>query len=354
MATILHGFSALKDVFSSPVVEKITEVNDAVTQAMAEHNRQIEALYGLFCSRTTEKKVRFVGAAAAKLQSADEFARTRPIKGGSKYDVAFPLLSAIGSLGKTWDAAQKMTVQQANNELANLFMADMRWQRGQIVAALCANASWTHTNEEDGDLTIMGLANADTVEYQIMTGADTSATDTHYLAQSSAIDNSHDPFPTIRAELMEHPENSGDVIALIPSDLKASVMALSDFLPIADPRVRAGSGSAQLIGSLDFPIPGELFGYHQDKVWLAEWRALPSNYIVSVTTEGERALKMREETLPALRGFIKVADQSDHPFYKTTYKRIAGYGAWNRVGATVTRVGNASYAVPTGYECPMA
>ena len=75
--------------------------------------------------------------------------------------------------------------------------------------------------------------------------------------------------------------------------------------------------------------------------------------MVAITTGGERPLKMREEDVASLQGFRKVAERNDHPFYESQYLRIAGFGAFNLVGALIYRIGSASYSIPAGYSVPM-
>ena len=353
--TILYGFTNLKDVFAQRVDDVgVAVVNDAIDATIAEHNRQLAALVGLFATPTTEYKIRYRTPVAARLQPLDESGRARPIKLAGYYDVAFPLQEAGTAWGQTYKASKKMTVQEANDILNTLLTADKRWMRDHILAALFTNASWTFSDDQHGDLTVKGLANSDTDTYLVQTGADAGATDTHYLAQANAIDNSNDPFPTIYDELTEHPENSGEVVVLIPSNVKTAVQALSGFYPNTDPNLNAGMASTTLRGSLGTPLPGTLLGYHEARVWIAEWKSLPSGYMIATTTGGPRPLLMREEMEAALRGFNRVAERNDHPFYESQFLRIAGFGANNRIGAVVQRIGNGSYAIPTNYTSPMA
>jgi hypothetical protein len=44
-----------------------------------------------------------------------------------------------------------------------------------------------------------------------------------------------------------------------------------------------------------------LRGY-ADKNWIVEWRSLPDNYIISVTTNGEKPVAMREEPEAGVAG----------------------------------------------------
>lgn len=351
----LYGFVTLKDVFDKRVEEVgVRRVNDAVDATLAEHNRQMQALQSLFATPTTEYSLRYNTPGVARLQPLDELGRARPIKPGGYYDVAFPLHDAGTAWGQSYKATIKMTVEEANNILASLLTADRRWMRDHILAALFANTSWTFSDDDKGSLTIKGLANSDTDTYLIQGGADAGATDTHYLAQAAAIDNSNDPFDTIYNELVEHPENSGDVVALVPTGLKTSIQALSAFYPQTDPNLNPGTATTTVAGSLGVALPGMLFGYHESRVWVAEWKSLPANYIVAVMTDGPRPLAMRQEPEATLQGFNRVAQRNDHPYYESQYLRTAGFGAQNRVGALVYRISNGAYAVPTGYESPMA
>lgn len=352
---VLYGFTNLKDVFTDRVeTVGIPTVNTAIDATIAEHNRQMDALMALFAQPTTEYQIRYKTPQAARLQPLDESGRARPIKALGHYDVAFPLQDAGVAWGQTYKASRKMTVQEANNILNTVLTADRRWMRDHVLAALYANASWTFTDDEHGSLTVKGLANSDTDKYLIQTGSDAGTTDTHYLAQAAAISDAADPFSTIYTELTEHPENSGDVIALIPTNLKTSVETLSGFYPTQDGNLRYGNAATLLQRQPDLALPGTLLGYHEAKVYIVEWKSLPDNYIVSVMTGGDRPLAMREEAEASLRGFNRVADRNDHPFYESQYLRIAGFGAMNRVGALVYRVSNGAYAVPTGYDSPMA
>lgn len=351
---LLYGFMNLKDLATRRVTEVgVGVVWDAIQATVAEHNRQMAALNTLFAERTVQFKERFISPTVARLQPLDDNGRARPIKTAGYYDVSYPIQAGGAAWGTNYVTSKKMTVQEASDLTATLISADVRWMRDHILASLFTNADWTHTDDLKGALTIKGLANADAVKYLLMQGADAGATDTHYLAQADAIDDTHNPFPTIFDELKEHPENGGEVVAFIPTNLKASVKALTEFHAEADPNLRTGANSDVLVGQLGVPTPGELFGYTDSKVWLVEWRSLPDSYIVAATTDGSRPLKMREHEEADLQGFNLVAQRDDHPFYESQWLRYAGFGAFNRVGALVQRIGNGSYAIPTNYTVPM-
>lgn len=351
---VVWGFHDLQTVFDRRVDDVgVRTVSAAIDATIAEHNRQMDAMMNLFVRRTTEFKVRYRTATMASLQPLDQNGRARPIQAAGHYEVALPKLMAGTAWGANYLTRVKMTVQEANDVTNTLLMADQRWMRYHILGALYDDVGWTFADEDHGNLSVVGLANGDTVTYQIMAGTDAGATDTHYLAQAAAIADGADPFPTIYAELTEHPENSGDVVALIPSNLKAAVQALTSYYPASDPNIDLGDSQARLVGNLGVSVPGEVFGYHDAGVWLVEWKNLPDNYIIALMTGGERPVAMREEPEAELQGFRAVAEREDHPFWERQYLRIAGFGGWNRVNALVYRIGNATYGnAPTGYVTP--
>jgi hypothetical protein len=350
---VLYGYYNLGDLRSQRVTEVGVEtVGNAIQLALAEHNRQLNALMDFFVRRTTEYSRRYRQAAAARNQPLNPDGRALPIKRAGFYDVAFPIQMSGNAWGNNFVTGEKMTVEEANDVTDTILQGDARWVRDHILAGLFTNVTWTFPDELQGNLTIQPLANADTVTYQIINGADSGATADHFLAQADAIADATNPFPTIYSTLTLHPENTGEVVAFIPNGLTASVEALANFMPVADPNVRLGANTDTLIGTLPGQMPGRLLGY-VDRVWVVEWRGMPANYIAATMTGGERALAMREDPEESLRGFRERAVRADYPWYERQYFRRAGFGAWNRVGALVYRIGNGTYAIPTNYGSPM-
>jgi hypothetical protein len=351
---LLYGFESLKDLAAKRVSEiGVGLVSTAIQQTVAEHNRQIESLLGMLVKPVTDFKVTYRTPTAARLQGLDEFGRARPIKTVGKYDVSFPLQSGGAAWGTTHIVREKMTVQEANDATGALLAADMRWMRDHVLAALFSNANWTFTDDQYGSLVIKGPANADTDVYQIINGSDAGATDQHFVAQAAAIADATNPYGADYTELMEHPENQGDAVALISTSLVATTQALTNYVAVMDPNIQTAITANRLVGSLGVKLPGVLIGY-VDKVWICEWKAMPAGYFVMASTQGEPPLAMRQHPETSLQGFQRAAERDNHPFYESQWERHAGFGAWNRVGAVVQRIGNAAYAVPTNYTSPMA
>lgn len=350
---VAHGFQDLRDLFPETVTNVLPEVNEAIQKNLAIHQKIVDSILAILVEKTTGYKEKFKASSLISMEDADEFAKATVARDlFSRYDNAWPLLKGVAATGVTYDAAQKMTVQMANDLMDSINTADLRWLSSKFLQALFANAAWTFADPEFGSLTINGLANDDTVKYIKRNDASGGVIDTHYLANANAISDTYDPYPGLYSELTEHPENDGDVVVLIASSLKATTEALTAFKAAPDSNLQYGNGLTLLSRELNVQVPGDWIGYHTSKCYIAEWKSLPDGYMVGLTTNGIRPLRMREEAQPGLQGLRRVAETNDHPFYKTTYERIAGFGAHNRVGAVVKLIGSASYAVPTGYTAP--
>lgn len=351
---VTYGFYDLQSVFNQQVTgDLIPEINAAIDRTLAEHNRQSAALFNLIARQTTDYKLRYNTPGAETLQPGDENGRYLPTQGGSSYDVAFPLQFAGTAFGANRTALAKMTVQQVNNVLAQKLVGDIRWRRNHIIGSVFAASSWTFTDKQHGALTIQPLANGDSTVYSIMSGTDAGATDNHLYAQAGDFDDATNPLPNIREELLEHPENDGEVVAFVASDQADGIQGLAGFKEYLDPDITTGSGTDALTGRLGVPVPGTVIG-KSDKVWIVEWKSLPSGYGFAVTTGGEPVLGARQQPEAELQGFQRIGRNSMTPFNEDQYERQEGYGVWNRVGAVAFYTGtSATYAVPTNYSTPM-
>jgi hypothetical protein len=350
----LYGFHNLKDMAAARISGTLIEAtNDAIQLAVAEHNRIIDAMMSVLVDPTTLYSERYAQISDANLQPLDDNGRALPIKPAGYYSTAYPIQSGGSAWGANYVTRVKMTVQDAERATAMMLTADANWMRTHVFAALFSNQTWTFVDDLYGSLTIQPLALAsDGVTYGVVAGG-AAATDTHHIAQAGDIATTN-PYPTIRTELLEHPANTGDVVVFIPSGTNSTqTKALASFNPVADPNIAPGVSSDRLVGSLGITTPGTLIGYEDSGVWIVEWPQLPADYLVGVTTGGDRPLAMRQDPEAELQGFNKVAERNDHPFYESQFLRRAGFGARNRVGAVVMRVGNGTYAEPTGYTAPI-
>lgn len=357
---VVYGFHTLQQRFGEPVSQiDGAIINTAITQAIEEHNRQMDRFTRLFLrSGITDPTRTFRVSGVTRNQPLDEAGRPLPIRGEARYSVGFPMQMSGNAIGETWLHAQKRRVEDVNRIMATIIDGDRSWVFDHVLAALFNNADRTFEDLEKGTITVKPIANGDSVVYQVPSGAFSGSTDNHLLAQANAIGAGADnPFPTIYSELSEHPENgnggSGRIIAFIPTNLKTAVTGLATFYRPFNADLTPGNSATVLSGTLGIDVPGTVLGMEDSGVWVVEWPRLPSNYIVAINTAGEPPIGERVDEQANLRGFIEVEENRDFPWYQRNWIRQAGYGAWNRVGALVYRVGNGTYAIPTGYATVM-
>lgn len=321
-----------------------------------QHNADIDALLTAFSVTTTEYSEEIDQHGSARNQPLDENGRSIPIKPGAPYTVGYPIQGSGNAWGANFVTRAQLTVRDLARTLSRMYRGDYLWVRDHVLGALFANASYSFRDPTGkGTLTIRGLANSDTTTYYSANSGENAA-DTHYLAQAAAISDAANPYPVIRTELTEHPDNGETVVAFIPTALATTTRALADFNGLnVNPNLLLGTNERRLSSTLDITLPprANVIGQMDDGTWIVEWSDLPADIIVAITIDGEKALARRQFPQENLQGFRPADIREDHPFWEEQWHRWEGYAVRNRVGAVVYRVGNAAYAVPANMGMPM-
>lgn len=346
-----YGFATLRDIYRELVDDHLLIVQTAIQQSIDEYQRQMDEMLMILVQKTTEYSMRYQLPGSGTLQPLDEHGNPLPVLPSGYYDVGLPIQGGGTAWGDNRITRALATVADANRNTLTVQNADLDWMARHILAALFTNTTWVYTDPDKGSLTIQPLANADAVTYVRRGGV--SSTDSHYLAQANAIGNSDNPYPTIYAGLFEHPSNSGPFVSYIASDLVASTQALSTFVEIGDPDVKVGSDQATVVGSLAQGFGDQVLG-KVGNMWVVEWGRLPNGYILSLAQGADPVVGMREYPAAAVQGLFPEFQNVDGNRYLNKFIRYAGFGVMNRIGAVVMRVGNASYAIPSGMAAPLA
>lgn len=356
-----YGFFQLLDLgLLDPNAQARTIDRDLMLSAVeydrARHDADIAAMLRTFAITTEEYQAEFQTQASARNQPLDENGRSLPIKPPAPYTVGFPIQGSGNAVGENYVTSVQMTARMLANRLAAMYRGDYAWVRDHILGALFEDTGYNFRDPTGkGTLAVKTLANGDAVTYYRQTTGATS-TDTHYLATASAIADNANPYPTIKDELLEHPDNGGEVVAFVSTSLVTTTEALAEFRPAdLDPDIRLGSETARLTGTLGINLPrfATVRGKTDSGVWIVEWPEVPAGYIIAITTEGERPLARRQFPQQELKGFRPAGERNDWPYFESQWMRWEGYSAWNRTGAVVQRIGSGSYAEPTGFTMPM-
>lgn len=357
--TVAYGFIGLQDLFNQRVLTVgPARVYDAVQQSAAEYTRIVNALLAEFAERTIDAQIQVELPGDGSLQPLDADGNPLPVVPSGNYTVAFPIQGAGTAWGTNRITRALMTVEESNRATLDALQKDADWNTRHMLAALLDNVAYTYVDKAGpngskgmGSITVQPLANGDTVVYARRGGV-AASTDTHYLAQAAAIADATNPYETIETELLEHPSNTGRILCYIPTALKATTIALSTFKSVADPNV--AYVTTELATNVPSVGPGEeVLGYIEGtKCWIVLWSILPSDIIIA-KMEGKAILKMREYPAPELQGFFPEQANVDGNHFVNRLLRYAGFGVQDRVGALVYRIGNAAYAIPTGYDAPL-
>ena len=357
---VAWGFIGQEHLFAERVVDRIIPtIQTAVALSAQEHNRVISAMLDELVQPVTDYQINYQQGDAGELQPLDDRGNPRPSRPSGTYTVAFPIKGGGDAYGMDRVSRAKATVADFNRITLNMMTKDARWMQRYIKAALFTNVAYTFTDKAYGALTVQPLAiTSDGVKY-VKTNGD-SATDEHYYAQANAISNTDDPFDDWYTELNEHPNNSGPYVAYIPSNVKAAVTGLAEFQPARQGQIMYGADITTAAVMVNNDMTGQnstlsgfgnnYLGYHNAGVHVVEWSSLPDNYGFVVARGGDPALGMRQYPEAELQGFFPEPFDYDGNHMGLRFIRYCGFGTLNRVGALAFRIGNGSYAIPTGYD----
>lgn len=353
--TLAYGFTQYRHL----AAQRVSQVGERgvfsmIQASAAEHTRMLAAVLGGLVQRTTDHKIRFHLPGSGTLQPITEDGSPLPTRPTGSYDVAFPIQGGGDAWGSNRVSRALMTVDEANRRTLDAMRRDADWIYRHVMAAIFDNVAWTYTDPLYGSLTVEPLANGDVTFTKVGGGTEAAQ---HYLAQANSIDDSNNPFDDIYDQLMEFPSNSGPVVVYVPTNLTASIEALTNFTEIIDPDIRPGMAS-DVIGASAAQIaavrgPGDEVLGKCDKCWIVEWRRLPDNYMFAHATGAGPVLGMREYPDASLQGFFAENDAGDGNLQQTKMIRFAGFGVQNRLAGLAYRVGNGSYAIPSGYGAPL-
>lgn len=361
-----YGFTGLEHLYGSRVSEVgIQRIWTAIQESANEYNRVMSEMLGQFAERTTTAQEQIELPGDGTLQPLDEWGNPVPVRPSGAYQVAYPIQGAGTAWGTNRVSRALLTVEEANRNTLDALQRDADWMIRHMLSGIFTNTTWTFSDKSAaggykglGNITIQSLANGDTVTYT-KRGASAAATDNHYLAQANAISDTDNPFPTIRTELAEHPTNSGPIVCYVPSGLADSIGGLTEFVEVDDPDIRYGASSDTLSANAAAILgPGdEILGKTKSSsVWVVQWDYLPAGYMIAMSTGGRGGpvLKMREYPAGELQGLFPETNSPDGNLQEMRMIRYAGFGAHNRVKALAYRVGNSSYAIPSGFSAPLA
>lgn len=334
-------------------------VYDAARQWFEERNAEMQSVYGVFLEETTESfKERYKLPGGGRLQRRGGQASSGATKAYGSWDVAYPLEDFGAQIGGDRVSMAYMTLPEFQRHLDTVAIQNINTVRWEILHALLddeGGSSRTFVDPIHGSLSVVPLANGDTVTYPPVMGSESEATEDHYAESGYTVANmsdSNNPFVTVRNELEEHfgaPTGGSNIVAFVNTDIAAAAEDLTDFDSVPDRYIRVGQDTDVPFGLPN--VPGRIVG-RTNGVWVVEWRWIPATYILAIHTDAPAPLKMRVDPadtgLP--RGLSLVAQAEHSPLETAHYVHRFGMGVGNRLSACVLEVAaGGDYTIPSDY-----
>ena len=355
------GFYNIADILDRRIQDVGADtISVAIQQSAAIHQRLVNEMFSTSVMNVDWFQRRYRVSGNRRVQTLSENSVPKPFRSGLTYDVALPLQIVGDSIAMNMWAKSKQTVQEMSDETLQILEAFNYWDRRTFLASIFTDTAWTYSDDSDdvGNLTIQVLANGatDSQEYPLRDG--TTATIDHYLAQTASISDAANPFDASYAVLKQHPTNSGQYVATIASNLVSDTTNLANFRDLESSLVDYGDNATLAMNTIN-----SLIGWGHEVVGVldstgsgigmvvVESDDLPDSYMVTEARGAGPYVGVREEQINGQSLIVReIMENTNH--HRFDFVRRAGKGVLNRVAATVTRIGNASYAIPSGFEAP--
>lgn len=356
----LHDLETQKEMRVEQI--GITEMSDRLMDWNDEVNRVFNAIMGTFARRdarwNTTPITRIHAPSASKAQFVDEYGVAKPRIEKGYFEQGLPLFRYEDAVGFSYEAMQRVTVEQYSRELARIDRSDMAAAMHLFWFAIFYDTAWTHASTEDNipDVPVKPAANGDTETY-IVRGAASPQTADHYIAQAGAISDAADPFPTIKETLTGYAgTSSNDRIVTFVGDATnvSNIKALSGFHRVDRTQNTTWGSTVSLVDPSADTFLGmgdEVLGEHEEGVVVVRKRDLPSGYLVSFNLDTDPPIGIREDPTPSLQGLFNIdAVENSGNTLLRRFRRKIGFAPVSRTGFMVTRTGNGTYAAPSPYD----
>lgn len=335
-------------------------VYDATLQVLGDHNADLEASMKVFVESTTwDHTVKYKLPGEGYLQRMGSQSHANMVKANGGWNVSFTLEDFGAAIG--WNRVEwaYMTTEQYNLSLETVKRKDRNTLRQEMLRAIFNNAARTFKDENFPDLTIVPLANGDSVTYPPVLGSVTETTANNYLASGyiySSISDTNDPIITIVNALEQYlgtPTGGSKIAVFINNEETPYIKALSNFDAVPNRFVEYGA-NVSLVPEDKFPsgLPGRVIG-ETDSALIIEWRWIPAGYMVGIHLEAPPPLRQRIDP-PAValgEGLQLVAEDMDNPIKSAQWSHRVGFGCANRLNGVVMQLTtNGSYSPPTLYN----
>jgi hypothetical protein len=340
-------------------------IYDVTGQILGDHNGNMVDVTSFFVERQTKnhsEKYKLPGV--GRLQRRGRMSSTAAVKATGDWTTSYPLEDFGASLQIDDVSFAYMTLQDYDLHLGTILKQDMNSHRYEILRALFNNTSRTFQDENWGALTVVPLANGDSVLYPPIVGAEVNATAQNYLgvaASAVAFTDTNDPTPTLVNTLEQHfgtPTGGSKIVVLCNNAQTTYFQGLSNFDTVPNRFVEYGA-NVSLVTEMKFPDGSPILGRYlgeTDSAIIMEWRWIPANYLVAIHLDAPKPLIRRVDPPETGlgEGLQMIVEDVASPIWKSSWRDRFGYGVGNRLNGVVmdlTASGGANtYTIPSIYS----
>lgn len=328
-------------------------VGEAMDLTLLQYSREFyNRMQGLFVTRTTRAKERFVMPGGKKLQRIDpQHGIPRPTYQYKGYDIGTTIEGLGDAMGDNRVSRRLISVGEANRLVQEITQADYNSTIDLMLAAMLVKESYKFEDETRlgwigaGIIDVVPLANGDEATY-IKSRGRSVGTDNHYMPIEGRISTTNDPFVAIKRNLTEHGSDpDARVIVYVADNLASDIQDMGHFVARTRIDEVPGSNTAQVSNAPDRGIGDDVLGMVSG-CWIVQASAIPSGYMLAHLT-GRKPLSMREYPSADLQGLFREEASVNGNHMEVRFIRIAGFSGRDRTAALAAQVGVAAGAAYT-------
>jgi hypothetical protein len=324
-------------------------------------NMDLDDALQLFVGMTTEnfkERYRLSGTGFLQEEGFDPTGPSGTVKATGSYDVTYPLKGYGASMGWTDITLGYMTLAEFEMHVQTVINMNNNTVFRDVLYAIFNNAPPAYLDPIRGSLTLVPLANGDSVVYPPVFGSTTEATENLYLAPNyaeSGISATNNPFVQARDKLETHwgyPQGGSTIFSLVNNTATQYIRLLPGFDEYPNEFVSYGDNVS--LGNRNLPRApaGGRFVGTVDGVAICEWPRIPTGWIVTIHADAPPPLKRRVDPADTgiPRGLNVRTRTMDSPLSTTSWRNRYGFGVANRLSVVVTALNStSSYSIPTAY-----
>lgn len=352
----MYGTLTLADLLATQRNTTVAKIGvdsafKAIANTLRVHNDQLGEMMDDFVEKTTDRLRAYGTYSSMTMIDSDEFTVPPPQKISAGANIGFPLNMATISFQWTDMWFKKHTIEELAGHVNAAMDADARRIQRDLIRSLfyATNYDFVDANVDGITLPVKRLVNADsaTIPPGPQGESFTASTHTHYIAAASTF--AATDLTSLVNTVREHFPGGGDIRVYINQAQEATVRGFSGYLTAyVDARILPASTSARAVGkSLDpTSITSRAIGIDSNgaEVWVKPW--VPSGYAFAWNANAPKPVVYRYDPDYG-DGLQSMFDRQVDPFSVRGFRRIFGFGVWNRVNGACLYTANTTWADPT-------